>query len=392
MIDGVRHEDRSDLARAMPAYEIGEVLGRGAFAVVYAGRHIGLQREVAIKRLEPELLRERAARERFAAEARLLASLDHPHVVRVHDYVEGEEVCAIVMERLYGGSLAERAQIDRPSCVHACAIIVAALYGLEHAHRHGVLHRDVKPDNVLFGQSDTVKVADFGIAKMIGAQGTRLTTTAAVMGTPAFMAPEQVSSSVGPLSAATDVWAAGAVPYELLAGEPPFLREGDLGEVLFQRITEAPRPLHAVASDVPPSVADAVMWSLARDPPTGLPRRPRLPARWRRRSGADPSPGPGFPSIDRVGPCGRRDGDARRHDGCARRSAADSRRDAVASDDADGCATTPSAQGGAHSGARGDRRSGHRRGARAVDGRRIWGPGGAARTSARMAEDHGARR
>jgi serine/threonine-protein kinase len=266
MIGGVHHEERSELARAMPAYEIGEVLGRGAFAVVYAARHVQLRREVAIKRLAPDLLRERAARERFAAEARLLASLDHPHVVRVHDYVEEEVVCALVMERLHGGSLAERVQIDRPSCVRACAIMVAALYGLEHAHRRGVLHRDVKPDNVLFGEFDTVKVVDFGIAKVIGAKGTRLTATAAILGTPAFMAPEQVSSSVGPLSAATDVWGAGAVLYELLAGEPPFSREGDLGEVLFQRITESPRPLHALVSDVPPAVADAVMRSLARHP------------------------------------------------------------------------------------------------------------------------------
>ncbi len=266
MNGGVRHDERSELARALPAYEIGEMLGRGAFAVVYAARHIRLRREVAIKRLAPELLRERGARERFGAEARLLASLDHPHVVRVHDYVEEEEVCALVMERLHGGSLAERAQIDRPSCARACAIVVAVLYGLEHAHRRGVLHRDVKPDNVLFGESDTVKVVDFGIAKVIGAQGTRLTTTAAVLGTPAFMAPEQVSSSVGPLSAATDVWGAGAMLYELLAGEPPFSREGDLGKVLLQRITDGPRPLRALDPDVPPSVADAVMRSLARDP------------------------------------------------------------------------------------------------------------------------------
>src|SRR3954468_16968553 len=124
MTGGARPEERSELARAMPAYEIGEVLGRGAFAVVYAARHVRLHREVAVKRLAPELLRERAARERFAAEARLLAKLDHPHVVRVHDYVEKEEVCALVMERLHGGSLAERAQIDRPSCVPACAMIV----------------------------------------------------------------------------------------------------------------------------------------------------------------------------------------------------------------------------------------------------------------------------
>src|SRR3954454_13546571 len=190
------------LAAALPAYEIGPVLGRGAFAVVFAARHARLGREVAIKRLSATLLSDAASRERFAAEARLLASLDHPHIVRVHDYVEEQRVCALVMERLHGGTLAERMRAGRVPWARACAITVAALHGLEHAHRHGILHRDVKPENLLFGDGELVKVADFGIAKVVSAQGARLTATAAVLGTPAFMAPEQVSSAVGPLSAA----------------------------------------------------------------------------------------------------------------------------------------------------------------------------------------------
>src|SRR3954471_23382956 len=95
-----RDHERERLGSVLPAYEIGAVLGRGSFAVVYAGRHRRLDRQVAIKRLSPDLLRSRDSRERFAAEARLLAALDHPHIVRVYDYVEDEEVCAFVMERL----------------------------------------------------------------------------------------------------------------------------------------------------------------------------------------------------------------------------------------------------------------------------------------------------
>src|SRR4051812_5412232 len=260
-----RDTERARLASALPAYEIGDILGRGAFAVVYAARHRHLEREVAIKRLSPELLREPEARGRFAAEARLLASLDHPHIVRVHDYVEEEDVCAFVMERMTGGTLADRmaAGVQRE---WACAVMLGALHGLEHAHRKGVLHRDIKPENLLFDAGSQVKVADFGIAKVVGAQGARLTATAAAIGTPAYMAPEQVTRNAGPLSSATDVWSAAAVLYEMLAGKPPFALEGELGAVLFERVSEDPTPLRDVAPDIPQELRDVVMGALARDP------------------------------------------------------------------------------------------------------------------------------
>ncbi|HEY3189893.1 MAG TPA: serine/threonine-protein kinase [Solirubrobacteraceae bacterium] len=261
-----RDRERDQLAAALPGYDIGAALGRGTFAVVYAARHRRLQREVAIKRLSPDLLREADARERFAAEARLLASLDHPHIVRVHDFVEEEEVCAFVMERLHGGTLGDRLARGRVAPAWAIAVTLGALHGLEHAHRQGVLHRDVKPDNLLFGDESHIKVADFGIAKVVGAQGARLTATAAAIGTPAYMAPEQVSRTAGPLSSATDVWAVGAVLYEMLAGEPPFALTGDLGEVLYARMTTDARPLRVAAPDVAPALADVVMRALSRDP------------------------------------------------------------------------------------------------------------------------------
>src|SRR4051794_19980723 len=255
-----------ELRQVLPAYEFGEVLGRGTFAVVIAARHVRLGRDVAVKRLTQAVLMDGESRDRFSTEARLLASLDHPHVVRVHDYVEEGSVCALVMERLHGGSLGERirtAQVDRMA---ACAFTAAALYGLEHAHRHGILHRDIKPENLLFGEGDVLKVADFGIAKVLGAQGARMTATAAVIGTPTYMAPEQVSSSVGPLSAATDVWAMGAVLFEMIAGVPPFARRGELTDVLLERIRDDPAPLQTRVPDVPPELAEVVMRALARDP------------------------------------------------------------------------------------------------------------------------------
>src|SRR4051794_8706120 len=261
-----RDTERARLAAALPAYEIGEVLGRGAFAVVYAARHRHLEREVAIKRLSPELLREPEGRGRFAAEARLLASLDHPHIVRVHDYVEEEEVCAFVMERMTGGTLADRAADGPVDRAWACAVMLGALHGLEHAHRHGVLHRDIKPENLLFDAASQVKVADFGIAKVVGARGARLTATATALGTPAYMAPEQVTRTAGPLSSATDVWSAAAVLYELIAGEPPYPLHGELADVLLQRVSDDPRPLLEVAPDTPPELAGVIMHALASSP------------------------------------------------------------------------------------------------------------------------------
>jgi tRNA A-37 threonylcarbamoyl transferase component Bud32 len=261
-----RDDERAAVADALPGYELGAILGRGAFAVVYAARHLRLERDVAIKRLSPELLADADAHERFGAEARLLASLDHPHIVRVHDYVEDGEVCALVMERLRGGTLADRLRFGMLPRGRACAVALAALYGLEHAHRHDVLHRDIKPENLLFGEHDLVKVSDFGIAKVVGARGSRMTATATMLGTPAFMAPEQVSRAAGPLSTATDVWAAGAVLYELLAGEPPFVASAELGDSLLARLNDDPRPLRALAADVPEDLADVVMTALARDP------------------------------------------------------------------------------------------------------------------------------
>ncbi len=139
---------QGELGSALPAYEIGAILGSGAFAVVFAARHRSLDREVAIKVLTPALVADEEARERFAVEARLLASLDHPHVVRVYDYVDTESACALVMERMRGGTLADRLKLGRMPVPRACAITVAALHGLEHAHRHRVLHRDIKPENL----------------------------------------------------------------------------------------------------------------------------------------------------------------------------------------------------------------------------------------------------
>jgi serine/threonine-protein kinase len=256
--------DRQLLSNALPAYDIGEELGQGGMGVVVSGQHRQLGRRVAIKQLPVAFAADPAVRSRFISEARVLASLDHPHVVPVYDFVEREGVCLLVMEFLPGGTL--RSQVAAAGGFtgpHAVAVSLACLSGLSAAHRRGVLHRDVKPENMLFSASEVLKVADFGIAKVLGGPGTVITRRGDVIGTPAYIAPEQARG--GDLSPATDVYAVATMLYELLAGVLPFADVADDMALLFKHAYEQPVPLRDVAPGVPGPVAAAVMRGLATE-------------------------------------------------------------------------------------------------------------------------------
>ncbi len=256
--------ERDLVGDALPAYDVGDVLGRGGWGVVLAGRHRNLDRQVAIKHLPAAFAADPAARRRFTAEARVLASLDHPHVVPVFDYVERDDLCLLVMELLPGGTLRARAAATGFTPRAAVAVALACSAGLAAAHLRGVLHRDVKPENMLFAASGVVKVTDFGIAKVVGGPETVMTRAGDVLGTPAYIAPEQVLGRA--LSPATDVYGLATMLYELLAGMLPFPDEGDAMSVLFKHAYEKPTPLGEVTSEVPDRVEAAVMRALATDP------------------------------------------------------------------------------------------------------------------------------
>ncbi|MEA2193564.1 MAG: hypothetical protein QOI73_3685, partial [Solirubrobacteraceae bacterium] len=256
--------DRDLLAEVLPGYEIGEVLGRGAAGVVVAGRHRRLGRDVALKQLAPSLGSDSQMAERFLAEARVLASLDHPHVVRLYDFVEVGGQLVLVMERLTGGTVKDRLTSGRLSPQAACAVLVAACAGLEYAHGRGVLHRDVKPQNLLLSGDGVVKVADFGIAKLLGDAGGEATQTGIVLGTPAYIAPEQIAG--GALTPAIDVYGAGAVLYELLSGSLPFPSLGSTMADLHRRMTEDPVSLLERAPYLPNALAAVADRALSRDP------------------------------------------------------------------------------------------------------------------------------
>ena len=253
----------TQIAEALPSYEVGDELGRGAMGVVLAATHRQLERAVAIKQLPPTFAVDPDVRRRFGSEAKTLAALSHPHIVPVYDYVEREGLCLLVMESLPGGTLWQLFTTDGLTMPSACAAILATCSGLDSAHAQGVLHRDIKPENLMFAADQTLKVTDFGIAEVFGGQETVTTVRGTVIGTPAYMAPEQAQGlSLGP---AADVYAAGTVLYELLSGTLPFSVDGDPLEVLECRVNEEPIPLSEAAPGVPEPLADVTMRAIRRD-------------------------------------------------------------------------------------------------------------------------------
>jgi serine/threonine-protein kinase len=257
-------EDHDIVVAALPGYDIGGELGRGAWGVVLEGRHRTLGRDVAIKQLPRMFGNQPEVRSRFISEAKLLASLDHPHIVPIYDFVELDGVCLLVMEKLTGGTVWHRFTSAGISMQSACAIALAACTALDYAHRSGVLHRDVKPDNLVFSHTGALKVTDFGLAKVITGGRTMATRAGEVLGTPVYMSPEQArGEEVGP---PTDIYATAVMLYELLSGRLPFPEDSDVIAMLYQRVHEPPIPLTDVSDSVPPELAAVVMRALATAP------------------------------------------------------------------------------------------------------------------------------
>lgn len=182
-----------------------------------------------------------------------------------YDYVE-RDVYALVLEHMSGGTLRHRLTAGAMSSAAACAVVLDLLDALEYTHQRGVLHRDIKPQNLLFCAQGSLKLADFGLAKLVHPRDMGTTSPIHQPGTPAYMAPEQLTRSLGPVSAATDVWAAGAILYEMLVGQRPFAEAADIQEMLIQRVTRDPRPLTDVAPHMPSALSEVVAAALTRRP------------------------------------------------------------------------------------------------------------------------------
>jgi len=243
-------------------YRVENVLGGGGMALVYRARDEELDRPVAIKLLADNLAADEAFRQRFLREARLAAQLAHPNVVQIYDSGEADGRPYIVMEYVEGETLADllaRRRTLPPAEVVELALQICS--GLEHAHQAGLVHRDIKPQNLLIRGDGTVKIADFGIAR--SAHGTRLTETGSVLGTAAYLAPEQAAGEE--VTPAADVYAVGVVLYELLAGRTPRTAE-TLTHFLLSGEEQPIPELRELAPEVPEALEDVVMRCLARIP------------------------------------------------------------------------------------------------------------------------------
>jgi serine/threonine protein kinase len=242
-------------------YETGELIGRGGMADVHAGFDRRLERPVAIKTLRPETAVRTDIRFRFAAEARAAAQLSHPNAVAVFDVGEHDETPFIVMERLPGTTLADRIMagpVD-PELVRRVARDVLA--ALSAAHVRGIVHRDVKPGNILLATDGSAKIADFGIAKSVA--GLDVTRTGQLLGTPAYLAPERVHGS--PATPRSDLYSLGVVLYEALTGTKPY--DGDTPVGVAHAIQQGRhRPLHEARPDLDPRLVATVERAMASNP------------------------------------------------------------------------------------------------------------------------------
>ena len=243
-------------------YLLEEEVASGGMGTVWRARDQVLNREVAVKVLHERLAREPDLLERFRLEAVAAARLSHPNVVRVFDTGIDDGVCYIVMELFHGTTLESRLADGPLPPAEAASIARGMLHGLAHAHREGIVHRDVKPGNVLIDRSGLVKVTDFGIAKAAFATSD-LTTTGDLLGTARYLAPEQVNG--GSVDHRADLYSSGIVLYEALTGRPPFEGRTHMATATMRLSTDPPPP-GALRPGIPRGLEGATMRALARDP------------------------------------------------------------------------------------------------------------------------------
>jgi serine/threonine-protein kinase len=249
-------------------YEIGGVLGRGGMAEVHRGRDLRLGREVAVKVLRSDLARDPSFQVRFRREAQAAASLNHPAIVAVYDTGEDRTTIGatpyIVMEYVEGETLRDVIRREGHLSAERAMSLAADICGaLDFSHRNGIVHRDVKPGNVMITPQGTVKVMDFGIARAVSDSAATMTSTAAVIGTAQYLSPEQARGDS--VDARSDVYSMGCLLYELVTGAPPFSGDSPVA-VAYQHVREDPRLPSSINPEVPPELDAILLKAMSKNP------------------------------------------------------------------------------------------------------------------------------
>ena len=245
-------------------YSVMGELGRGGFAIVFSVRDLRLNRYLAVKVMRPDFVTTPSAAKRFHQEARAVAGLDHPNILPISFAGEAPGLVYYAMPRVKGETLRDRLKQERQLPVGlGLHVFSEVARGLHHAHQRGLVHRDVKPANIMLEQTGRVLLLDFGVAKALSVDGGTITSTGVVIGSAEYMAPEQAAGSRH-FDARTDVYSLGVVGFEMLSGRLPFFGDG-MQQLVAKQSGDAP-DLRTVVPDVPEQAALAIARCLQRDP------------------------------------------------------------------------------------------------------------------------------
>src|SRR5262245_36457081 len=251
---------------SIPGYEVEAVLGRGGMGIVYKARDLRLGRRVALKMLLAGAYAAPEERERFLREAEAVAGLRHANIVQVHGAGDHDGRPYFTMEYVEGGSLAQRLSGTPQPARQAAALLATLAEAVQAAHQGGIVHRDLKPGNVLLTADGTPKISDFGLARRLQG-GAGLTQSGVPVGTPSYMAPEQARGQTRAIGPAVDVYALGAILYELLTGRPP-CRAETAAETGLQVICQEPAPPSRLKAKVPRDLETICIKCLRKEPET----------------------------------------------------------------------------------------------------------------------------
>src|SRR5215204_4784318 len=245
------------------SYRIINQIGQGGMATVYKAYQASMDRNVAVKVLPGQLAESAEFMQRFQQEARIIARLEHPHILPVFDYGENDGIPYFVMRYLEAGSLKDKMALGPLTLAEIDRVFTQLADALGYAHARGIVHRDLKPANALVDSDGNLFLTDFGIAKLLESASPRLTQTDAIMGTPAYISPEQAQAQK--VDQRSDIYSLGIILYEMVTGQVPFTADTPLA-IILKHISD-PMPLPSLLKpDIPPSIERVILKALAKEP------------------------------------------------------------------------------------------------------------------------------